>query len=209
MLSRHGQTVDQCLGKSGTKMMSDTQYFKRYRMEIQLDAVALPSVILPDGYVWSEWDEAHIERHALAKFLSFRDEMDAEVFSCLGDYYGCLRLMNEIAQQETFLAPATWLVSCAGRDGSVPQDCGTIQGMGLTEQLGSIQNIGVVPEHRSLGLGRALVLKSLEGFQLARVKRVVLEVTANNVAAVELYRSLGFRVMRTMYRVAPVEESII
>ena len=31
---------------------------------------------------------------------------------------------------------------------------------------------------------------------------------ANNTAAVDLYRSLGFRVMRTMYRVAPVEESL-
>ena len=30
--------------------------------------------------------------------------------------------------------------------------------------------------------------------------RVSLEVTANNAAAVELYRSVGFRATRTMYR---------
>ena len=59
------------------------------------------------------------------------------------------------------------------------------------------------------GLGRALVMKSLEGFFSARVMRVVLEVTASNVTAVELYRSLGFRITRTMYRVAPIEESAL
>ena len=79
--------------------------------------------------------------------------------------------------------------------------------IGLKLHSGSIQNIGVVPEHRGLGLGRALVVKSLQGFALAGIERVVLEVTANNLTAVELYRSLGFRVVRTMYRVVPVEAS--
>lgn len=188
--------------------MSDTQYFKRYRMEIQLDDLARAPIVLPEGYTWTEWNEADVERHALAKFQSFRDELDAEVFACLGDYYGCLRLMQDICHQEAFLGPATWLISWIG-DGIPAVDCGTIQGIALTDQLGSIQNIGIVPAHRGQGLGRALVLKSLNGFQLAGMKRVVLEVTASNTAAVELYRSLGFRVMRTMYRVAHVEESAV
>ena len=187
--------------------MSDTQYFKRYRMEIQLDQSPVVPAALPDGYFWSSWNEADIERHAFAKFRSFRDELDSEVFSCLGDYYGCLRLMKEIAHQDAFLGPATWLISWMNQD-HAPQDCGTIQGIAVTDQLGSIQNLGVVPEHRGLGLGRALVLKALEGFQKAHLKRAVLEVTANNTSAVELYRSIGFCVVRTMYRVAPVEESL-
>jgi ribosomal protein S18 acetylase RimI-like enzyme len=41
------------------------------------------------------------------------------------------------------------------------------------------------------------------------MKRVVLEVTATNVAAVDLYRSLGFQIIRTMYRVAPIEETAL
>ena len=188
--------------------MQDHQYFKRYRMEIRLDETPIASAVLPEGYIWHEWNESDIERHALTKYRSFRDELDAEVFSCLGEYYGCLRLMSDIVSQETFLGPATWLV-CSIRDGELPQDCGTIQGIGASEQFGSIQNIGVVPEHRGLGLGRALVVKSLEGFLSAGVKRVVLEVTANNLTAVELYRSLGFRITRTMYRIAPIEETAL
>lgn len=188
--------------------MAEQQFFKRYRMEIRLDETPVVSPVLPDGYIWRAWDEADVERHALTKYRSFRDELDAEVFSCLGEYYGCLRLMSDIASQETFLGPATWLV-CRVGNGELPQDCGTIQGIGAPNQFGSIQNIGVVPEHRGLGLGRALVMKSLEGFLSARVNRVVLEVTASNVTAVELYRSLGFRITRTMYRVAPIEESAL
>lgn len=188
--------------------MTDLQYFKRYRMEIRLENASIPSAILPEGYVWREWDRSDVERHALTKFRSFRDELDAEVFSCLGEYYGCLRLMSDISQQENFLAAATWLISFIGKD-QLPQDCGTIQGIGVSEQLGSIQNIGVVPEHRGLGLGRALVIKCLEGFRTERVKRVVLEVTASNSPAVELYQSLGFRITRTMYRISPIEESVL
>ncbi len=185
--------------------MTEMQYFKRYQMQISLGTGQVPSPVLPDGYCWFEWNDADIERHALAKFLSFRDETDAQIFNCLGEYHGCLRLMTEIAHQEAFLGPATWLIGWTGGDGP-PQDCGTIQGLAHSDQSGSIQNVGVVPEHRGLGLGRALIQKSLAGFQFARMQRVVLEVTANNVAAVELYRSLGFQITRTMYRVSPIEE---
>lgn len=183
------------------------QYFKRYKMELDLTQTQVPPAELPPGYHWAEWDEEDVERHAIVKHRSFRDEMDAEVFSSLGEYFGCLRLMRDISQQDGFLGPATWLiVHC--EDEGFPIDCGTIQGVCQSEQSGSIQNIGVVPEHRGLGLGRALLLKSLEGFAMARLKRVVLEVTANNLPAVGLYRNLGFRVVKTMYRSAPIEESV-
>lgn len=181
------------------------QYFKRYRMELDLAQTSLPPAVLPDGYEWGEWDEADVERHALVKHRSFRDEVDSEVFSSLGEYFGCLRLMREISQNDGFLGPATWLIVHRG-DNGLPADCGTIQGIGQSEHVGSIQNVGVVPEHRGLGLGRALILKSLEGFALARLKRIVLEVTATNRPAVELYRTLGFHVVKTMYRSALLEE---
>ena len=188
-------------------MTARVHYFKRYRMEIDLAKSPIPPAVLPDDYVWGEWDEADVERHALTKHRSFRDEVDAEVFPSLGEYFGCIRLMHEISQQESFLGPATWLIVYRGGNG-MPEDCGTIQGLGSTELTGSIQNVGVVPEHRGMGLGRALVLKSLEGFALTRRTRIVLEVTAGNRPAVELYKSIGFHTVRTMYRTAALEERL-
>ena len=110
-----------------------------------------------------------------------------------------------------FLPEATWLVSRAAASGTVSPlvDCGTIQGIASGRDSGSIQNVGVTPESRGIGLGRALLVKALHGFRNFGVKRVYLEATAENAPAVELYRSIGFRLVRTTYKhmqgAAPVE----
>jgi len=160
---------------------------------------------LPEDYFWVKWSDLDLDRHAMVKNRSFRDEIDSEVFSSLGEYFGCQRLMWEITHQKGFVPQATWLIVHQSEEGFVA-DCGTIQGITQSNGLGSIQNVGVVPECRGLGLGRALVLKSLVGFRDAGFNRVTLEVTANNYSAVKLYRSLGFRPIKTMYRSAPIEE---
>jgi ribosomal protein S18 acetylase RimI-like enzyme len=179
-------------------------YYKRFRMEISLAQVRLAKPVLPQGYEWEAWQPSLLERHALAKFESFRDEIDSEVFPCLGDPLSCRSLMSEIVQRVTFVPQATWLISCqiapATGTGGQWEDCGTIQGLVQAGQWGAVQNVGIAPEHRGRGLGRALVLKSLAGFQEAGVSRVYLDVTSRNSAAVQLYRSVGFRLARTTYK---------
>ena len=195
------------LPNTGADMVTTTSYYKRYRMEIDLRDASLPAPLLPEGYHWESWTPQVLERHAWAKWESFRSEIDSHVFECLGDYVGCLRLMQEIYNRDTFLAHATWLISQDGPRGKKSLDCATIQGLAQAGALGSIQNVGVVPAHRGLGLGRALVLKSLEGFSQSGMNRVYLEVTAQNKPAVELYRSLGFKVTRTVYKAVEQELS--
>jgi ribosomal protein S18 acetylase RimI-like enzyme len=168
-------------------------YYKRFRMEIDLVGVDRPPP-LPPAFRWVAWDEGLIDRHAEVKFLSFREEIDAYVFPCLGDRYGCQRLMREIRRKPGFLAGATWLVSCPA--GFV----GTVQGVVDRGPIGAIQNLGVVPAYRGLGLGRALVRQALEGFQRAGLRRAYLEVTAENSGAVRLYRGVGFRRAKTLYK---------
>lgn len=173
-------------------------YYKRFRMEIDLNHVRLERAQLPAGYVLLPWDGSLLERHAEAKFESFRDELDSDVFPCLGELSGCRHLMSEIVQRATFVAQATWLIGFAefGRH----EDCGTIQGVIQGGGWGAVQNVGVARAHRGQGLGRALVLHSLTGFREAGVPRVYLEVTARNLPAVALYRSVGFRLARTTYK---------
>ena len=168
-------------------------YFKRFRMEVELGEW-LPEPTLPDGYQWIGWNDSLLALHADIQFRCFWSELDSSVFPCLGDRQGCLRLLRQIRNKPGFLAAATWLVAC-GND-----VCGTIQGVIEPRSLGSIQNLGVVPEHRGLRLGRALVLKSLAGFRQHGVNRTCLEVTAENSCAINLYRSLGFRKAKTLYR---------
>ena len=170
-------------------------YYKRLRMEIDLDGHSPTlAAALPGRFVWVPWEEALLADHAEVKFQSFHHEIDAYVFPCLGDRYGCQRLMREIRRKPGFLPGATWLIACP--EGYVA----TVQGVMDLGPIGAIQNLGVIPSYRGIGLGRALVHRALAGFQEAGLSRAYLEVTAENNAAVQLYRSLGFRRAKTLYK---------
>ncbi len=153
-----------------------------------------PPVGLSAPFSWVAWEESLLDRHAEVKYLSFRDEIDAAVFPCLGDRSGCQRLMREIRRKPGFLPAATWLIACP--DGYV----GTVQGVMDRGPIGAIQNVGVVPPYRGLGLGKALIRQALEGFYQAGLPRAYLEVTAENSGAVLLYRDVGFRRAKTLYK---------
>ena len=168
-------------------------YYKRFRMEVDLGG-GFVAERLPDPFSWVSWDESLVDRHAEVKYLSFRDEIDSCVFPCLGDRYGCQRLMREIRRKPGFLPEATWLI--AGPEGYV----GTVQGGMDRGPIGAIQNLGVVPDCRGLGLGRSLIRQALYGFSLAGLRRAYLEVTAENSGAVRLYREVGFRRAKTLYK---------
>jgi ribosomal protein S18 acetylase RimI-like enzyme len=193
-------------------------YFKRFRMEIELTGRLLDAPQLPAGYRLLEWSDALLEAHADAKFQSFREEIDANVFPCLGDLAGCHRLMHEIRNKQGFLPGATWLlchepaVAVSGTNGDgrhtpVVEYCGTIQGIRDYAGLGAIQNLGITPEHRGRQLGTCLLIKALEGFREAGLRRVFLEVTAQNEGAIRLYQRIGFTKARTVYKAVEVAYS--
>ncbi|MEZ6100031.1 MAG: GNAT family N-acetyltransferase [Pirellulaceae bacterium] len=175
-------------------------YYKRYRMDVDLARTAVRRWPLPDGYCLIPWSSLLIEAHADVKYRSFRMEVDAHVFPCLGEADGCVRLMNEISQRDGFLPGATWLAGWVNPFDHHLEYVGTIQGVRDLEGMGGIQNIGVVPEHRGRGIGRALIMQALLGFDDVNLRRVYLEVTARNVGAIRLYRRLGFRQTRTVYK---------
>ncbi|MBY0588737.1 GNAT family N-acetyltransferase [bacterium] len=168
-------------------------YYKRFRMEIDLEFVSAP-IPLPAGYRWVSWDWSVLEYHAWVKFCCFRTELDARIFPCLGEHDGCIQLMRDIASRRGFVPEATWLI--ARGDDYV----GTVQGVIDYSGMGMIQNLGIVPEVRNLGLGTTLLIQSLNGFRRCGMNRGMLEVTADNIGAVRLYRRLGFRRARTLYR---------
>ena len=77
-------------------------YFKRYRMELNLEGPIFEPPGLPAGYRLLAWHDSLLECHAEAKYQSFCIEIDANVFPCLGDRAGCQRLMREISRREGF-----------------------------------------------------------------------------------------------------------
>jgi len=181
-------------------------YFKRYRMEIDLAGrdFSIPKLEWP--YRLLPWDDSLLESHAEAKYLSFRSEIDANVFPCLGELAGCHRLMHEIRLKEGFLPEATWLAVYEGANGS-RELCGTIQGIRDASSMGAIQNLGITPERRNVGLGTMLMRQALQGFRSAGLDRAFLEVTAQNDGAIRLYQRIGFERARTVYKAVEVAYS--
>jgi len=175
-------------------------YFKRYRMEIDLMGRDLSRAAPPQGYCFLPWDSSLLEAYALAKYRSFRDEIDANVFPCLGNLAGCRRLMTEISHKPGFLPEATWLAECLSNGRRAPEYCGTVQGIRDRPGLGAIQNLGITPEHRDAGLGTRLLFRALQGFRQAGIERVYLEVTSQNDGAIRLYRRLGFATVKTVFK---------
>jgi len=52
--------------------------------------------------------------------------------------------------------------------------------------------LAVDPNHRRLGLGRKLVMRTIEAMREQQADEVVLETEITNIAALKLYESIGF-----------------
>jgi ribosomal protein S18 acetylase RimI-like enzyme len=64
---------------------------------------------------------------------------------------------------------------------------------GRAGRQGYVQRLAVDPDHQRRGLGRALVLDALHWMRRHGVKHAVVNTQLGNVAALELYRAIGFR----------------
>lgn len=68
----------------------------------------------------------------------------------------------------------------------------------VTSKLGAIFGLGVLPEHRRKGYGRALLLLAIEKLKEANTEEIMLQVAADNSNALNLYKSCGFEETSTM-----------
>jgi ribosomal protein S18 acetylase RimI-like enzyme len=174
-------------------------YFKRYKMEVGLAGLSAP--VFPPGFQALAWRQDLLEAHADVLCQCFNGQVDAVVFPSLGHRDGCAGLMAEIARRRSFIPEATWLL--VGPEGA----CGSVQALRERGVVGAIQNIGIVPTWRGRRLGEALLLQSLHGMFASGLGRAVLEVTADNEAAIRLYRRLGFRRSRVVYKAVPTSSA--
>ena len=63
----------------------------------------------------------------------------------------------------------------------------------LINGVGGIYGLGVLPDFRGRGYGRAILLKSVQMLLDQKAKDVMLQVAAHNETALGLYKSCGFR----------------
>ncbi len=68
----------------------------------------------------------------------------------------------------------------------------------ISGNVGGIYGLGVLPEYRSRGLGRALLLAGVEKLKEKGAKEIMLQVVTENANALHLYESCGFETTSTM-----------
>jgi ribosomal-protein-alanine N-acetyltransferase len=69
--------------------------------------------------------------------------------------------------------------------------------LGITKK-GHVISIAVLPEHQRGGIGYALMREAMQAMINYKAKECYLEVRASNVPAVNLYRKIGFEIIRTI-----------
>ena len=155
---------------------------------------------LPDGYTLLPWEHNLLDLHANVKFESFCNEIDAHVFPSLAERDGCRMLMKEITRRGNFIPESTWLLSYSASPPAAIEFCGTIQGLQIHENEGSIQNVGVIPRHRGRGLANGLLVAALNGFREEGLDFASLEVTAQNRDAIQVYLRFGFKIIKPVFK---------
>jgi len=184
--------------------MLSSRFVKRNQMVFDFTKTRLAPPLLPQGCRFVEWSPSLIEPHADVLHRSFKDDSDGAVFTTFRQYNHCHRLIETLAGSPVFLPAATLLVAYGDPQGDnsegIFEYVANIQGLKLSDDVGAIQNVAVLPEYRRRGLGQALVHGALQGFQRAGVKRVTLEATSDNYTAVNLYNRVGFTTFHVYFR---------
>ena len=75
------------------------------------------------------------------------------------------------------------------RDG---RPAGVVASYIKSEKSGDMRGLGVLPEHRGKGLGRALAVSSVNFFAEKGMEKVTLGVDSENLHALKIYEELGF-----------------
>jgi ribosomal protein S18 acetylase RimI-like enzyme len=154
---------------------------------------------LSQGFWFVDWSMPLLDPHADVLHRSFRNDSDGAVFTTFRQYHHCRNLMDVVSRSPAFLPEATLLIAYGDPLGLF-EYVANIQGLKLSDEIGAIQNVAVLPEYRLRGLGQALVRGALQGFQGAGIRRVTLEATADNLPAAKLYHRIGFTTFRTYFR---------
>ncbi|MDR3589965.1 MAG: ribosomal protein S18-alanine N-acetyltransferase [Negativicutes bacterium] len=92
-------------------------------------------------------------------------------------------------------------------DGAVVGYCG----MWIILDEAHLTNVAVLPEYRSQGIGRSLLITLMEYAKLRGATCMTLEVRKSNYSAQRLYRRLGFmpRGLRRQYYTDTAEDAVI
>jgi ribosomal protein S18 acetylase RimI-like enzyme len=165
--------------------------FPRRFMEIPAARAAHLDPREPEGIVLAHWSESLQEETARLVAAAYRDHVDSEINDQYRSPGGARRFLKNIIQYPgcgTFFAPASYA--------ALDPRSGALRGVSLASLVaadsGHITQICVDPSVRGMGLGYAMLRRSLVALAAHGCRTVSLTVTASNTKAIQLYERMGF-----------------
>src|SRR5258708_1391561 len=146
---------------------------------------AIPPVVVPPGVSFFTWTSERSHDFFMAYQASFRDRPGFPAWSEQ-------EWVRWTSDNSTFRPDLSYLSEvqdqAAGFITNEEDDT-------ASEPTGYINQVGVDPRWRRQGIGAALVVRSLQGWQEERKVAVMLHVNVNNPGAIRLYQQLGFSIV--------------
>jgi ribosomal protein S18 acetylase RimI-like enzyme len=166
----------------------------RLFMNLPLNAQIDVRVIAADIEL-RRWTEQDYQPSAGVITAAYRNHVDSEINDQYRTLSGSLRFLNNIVRFPGcgIFDPEASFVAVNRRNHSL---VGVILCSRVRYDTGHVTQICVLPEHRGLGLGKALLGASVRNLTQRKFNSLSLTVTEANSPAVDLYERLGFEKKR-------------
>jgi ribosomal protein S18 acetylase RimI-like enzyme len=192
MLEPHEQAVSALAAQAGYERLAELVYLYR-RLDGELDARADGFEALPPGRAagalnWEQFQNGQEERLTQIIDQTYVDSLD-----CPG-LRGLRPTADVIASHKAcgvFDPQQWWLPTLEGQ----PVGCALVNRTGADGRSAELVYIGVKPEFRQRGFGRAMLIHAMSQAALKSIRTLYLAVDAANGPAWQLYNSQGFAEM--------------
>jgi ribosomal protein S18 acetylase RimI-like enzyme len=167
----------------------------RVFMNFDIGAHAQTAPPLPPQFEIRSWSEQEYQSAAALITAAYRGHVDSEINDQYRTLTGSLRFLNNIVRFPgcgAFDSQASFVV--------LERRTQTLIGLILCSRVrpdvGHITQVCVLPEHRSAGLGEALLAASTRNLRDRGFRFISLTVTEANDRAIALYKRIGFESTR-------------
>ncbi|MBS1850029.1 MAG: GNAT family N-acetyltransferase [Acidobacteria bacterium] len=175
------------------------EHFRQHKRLFMVLPLAQPPAPVPpqseNEMEIRRWTESDYQAAAALITSAYRGHVDAEINDQYRSLSGSLRFLNNIVR-----FPGCGVFDADSSFVAVHKRTRTLAGLILCsrvrEDVGHVTQVCVLPEFRSLGLGRALIAATVETLRQRHFTLLSLTVTEANQNAVALYQRLGFTTQR-------------
>jgi ribosomal protein S18 acetylase RimI-like enzyme len=180
----------------GLLARNDFRLFPRHFMLYDLGAHVKKLEDYAPGLRMERWHERHMAACAELIHLTYANHIDGTINDQYRSRAGAMKFLKNIVILPgcgQFESRASFVL----RDELSDQLVGVVLTSMVAPGVGHTTQLCVLPGHQGHGLGRRLMLASMDALKEQKASELSLTVTSSNDRAVKLYEDLGFRKLKT------------